>query len=447
MSIIHFSTAFKALDTFVAQYNATSDNLSSRLRQPVIATAREVIRIYGASLLKASKEPSFDALNIPSLKTNNVQLATIAHTSTRTIQRHLKKLLEANILTKKIWHGSNASYELYFNPKILLINGQQPVDKPSIQEKTEKTKTTDNQFFKNDMRTTCPHTDSSNNSYINNILIAVDKKLDAENRRSSLSLTANNLIGNDTGSTEKKKQQTHFSRYAEKEGVIKKTEPHTQGTPGARNFRQREHINHQKHTQNQCDTDAEKEGKSLEAIEQAKDTVSRLEASGFASFNLYVDALWKLAKNNLYEHVFLTKHQEKRAKELLHLWYKPVKEQHLDKVHKVYLERIELVCKYIAKDPQNRFVQLPNSYFDPTNKFGFTGTKVWYENQMRSKRKTHLKLILHAQIRRFVNNEEKQTAKQKPRLSLFKDCEKKIQKLGNPELLEQFYKAVLNHTS
>ncbi|WP_420571915.1 hypothetical protein [Kordia sp.] len=84
MSIIHFSRAFKALDHFVEQHNTTADSLSDRLRQSVIATAREIIRIYGASLLKESKKASFDAANIPSLKTNNVQLAKIARVSTRT---------------------------------------------------------------------------------------------------------------------------------------------------------------------------------------------------------------------------------------------------------------------------------------------------------------------------------------------------------------------------
>ncbi|WP_053002649.1 hypothetical protein [Kordia jejudonensis] len=78
MSIIHFSTVFKALDVFVDKHNAFSDNLSSRLRQPVIATAREIIRIYGASLFKASKETCFDTTSIPPLKTNNVQLAKIS---------------------------------------------------------------------------------------------------------------------------------------------------------------------------------------------------------------------------------------------------------------------------------------------------------------------------------------------------------------------------------
>jgi len=41
--IINFSTVFKALDTFVAQHNTASESLSTRLRQPVVATVGMVL--------------------------------------------------------------------------------------------------------------------------------------------------------------------------------------------------------------------------------------------------------------------------------------------------------------------------------------------------------------------------------------------------------------------
>ncbi|WP_298418104.1 hypothetical protein [uncultured Kordia sp.] len=418
MSIIHFSTVFKALDVFVEKHNAFSDDLSSRLRQPVIATAREIIRIYGASLFKASKKASFDTASIPPLATNNVQLAKISHTSTRTIKRHLKKLLKANVIIEKINYGRKANYELYLNPKILLINSEKAVNKQPNQKENKKLKKTDNQFFKKDYWTTCPQTDASNNSYINNILIAVDNKMNIDRSLSYRSSKVEALAGN------------NFTGYVEKEGGKRIKEPLSQGTPGARNLKRT--------------NDVEKEGELPEVKTQAKDIDSRLEASGIPFLNSYVDILWELAKKKLYKEVCLTENVEKKTKELLYLWYQPVKKQHLDKVHNVYMKRIELVQKYLAKDSKNRFVQLPHLYFDTKNKNGFAGTKVWYEDHIRSKQKIRLKLITHAQIRRFLNNEQKNTINQKPRLALFKDCEKRIQQLGKPVLLNQFYTAVLN---
>ena len=438
MSIIHFSTVFKVLDVFVEKHNAASDSLSNRLRQPVIATAREVIRIYGASLFKVCKESFFDTSNIPPLKTNNVQLAKISHVSTRTIKRHLIKLIKADIITRKICHGRYKNYELFLNPKILLINCEKAVDKRAIQENNAKSKRTDNQFFKKEYLTTCPPSDTSNNSYINNILIAVDNKLNTQNQRSSLSLTNFNFSGNKTGN--------NFTGYVEEEGVIQMTESPTQNAPGEQNFHQKESENHQKHNYNQCD-DVEEEAVISEVKTQAKDTDSRLEASGIPFLISYVEKLWKFARQTIYKDQFLNKYQITTAKELLLDWYTPVKDRHLEKVHQVYIARLKLVKKYLDKDREKRFVQLPDRYFDTKNPFGFTGTKRWYENQKRSQKVTRAKLITHAQIRRFVSNEQKRTSNQKPRLPLFHDCEKKVQRFQNPKLLDQFYKRVLEYTS
>ncbi len=421
MSIIHFSTVFKALDVFVEKHNAFSDDLSSRLRQPVIATAREIIRIYGASLFKASKKAGFDTASIPPLATNNVQLAKISHVSTRTIKRHLKKLLQANVIIEKINYGRKANYELYLNPKILLINSEKAVNKTTNQKENEKTKTTDNQFFKKDYQTSCPQTDASNNSYINNILIAVDKKLNIDRKLSSSSSKVKTLAGN------------KLAGYVEKEGKEKIKEPLSQGTPGARNFKRT--------------NDVEKEGELPEVKTQAKGIDSRLEASGIPFLISYVEKLWKFARQTIYKDQFLNKYQITTAKEVVLDGDTPVKDRHLEKVHQVYIARLKLVKKYLDKDREKRFVQLPDRYFDTKNPFGFTGTKRWYENQKRSQKVTRAKLITHAQIRRFVSNEQKRTSKQKPRLPLFRDCEKKVQRLQNPKLLGHFYKSILDYIS
>lgn len=123
MAIIQYSTAFNALEGYVNQHNASTKDLSSHIRQAMILTTQEIIKIYSISLLKANSIAAIDLQNLPPLKTNNVQLAKRAKASTRTIQRHLKRLIEANIITKKIWHGSNSGYELFINPNILLIGG------------------------------------------------------------------------------------------------------------------------------------------------------------------------------------------------------------------------------------------------------------------------------------------------------------------------------------
>ena len=172
MSIIHYATAFNALDTYVENYNRNTNFLSEQVRQAMILTTREIIKIYSLSLLKANSIGSVDLQNLPPLRTNNVQLAKKANASIRTIQRHIARLREANIITAKKWRGSKADYELFINPDILLVTGKQVVNKAKSTLKEPQNLNTENQHLKEIQTPTCPHTDTSNNGYINNIIIA-----------------------------------------------------------------------------------------------------------------------------------------------------------------------------------------------------------------------------------------------------------------------------------
>ena len=405
MAIIQYSTAFNALEGYVNQHNASTKDLSSHIRQAMILTTQEIIKIYSISLLKANSIAAIDLQNLPPLKTNNVQLAKRAKASTRTIQRHLKRLIEANIITKKIWHGSNSGYELFINPNILLIGGVKAVNKPENELQTEKSKTTDNQFFKNLRTTTCPHTDTSNNGYINNIIIGVDK---LKTKASSLPLTNGYESRNATSNT--------FTGYTGKIDPTKKN-------------------------------DAGEIERKSRATDQTSAEISGVDQARSASLSFYVKSFWKLARNTIYKDHYLTQSQEKMALKLLYLWYEPVSDKQLQNVHEVYVSRLGIVQKYIARDPTKRYVQLPDKYFDPQNPSGFTGTRIWYQKQKKREYEVRLKLILQAQIRRFLNNEKKETAKQKPRLELFRSCETRISKLGQPELLNTFHASVLNHST
>ncbi|WP_339625398.1 hypothetical protein [uncultured Winogradskyella sp.] len=402
MPIIQYSSAFNALDLYVKQHNAVTQDLSSHIRQAMILTTREIIKIYSLSLLKANSIRAVDLENPPPLKTNNVQLAKRSNASTRTIQRHLKRLIEAKVIIKKIWHGSNSGYELWLNPDILLISGRKAVNNLKKEPEHQKTEVVENQFFKKDTSTTCPHTDSSNNGYINNIIIGVNK---LKKEMSSLPLTFGYESRNATSNT--------FTRYTE--------------WKSAKNL-----------------DDAEGKVRKKRVTIQTGAEISEAQVARSATLMVYVNNLWMLSRNTIYQETYLTQSQEKIAKKLLLKWYDPVPDKQLAKVHQVYVERIAMVQKFIAKAPETRYVQLPNLYFDPQNPSGFTGTKSWYQKQKKREIEVQFKLILHAQIRRFLNNEKKHTAKQKPRLELFRACETRINKLGRPELIKAFHASVLD---
>lgn len=405
MPIIHYATAFNALDTYVDNYNTNTTSLSQQVRQAMILTTREIIKLYALSLLKANSINAIDLQNLPPLRTNNVQLAKKVKASSRTIQRHLHRLREANIITSKNWRGSKADFELHLHPDILLINGKKAVEKPKMPLKEAQNLKSENQSIIKEETTTCRHTDTCNNGYINNILIAVSN---SKKTTSSLPLTSTDKSRNATGNRET--------------GYTGETAP-------------------------KKNDDAGETARNKRVTAQTGAENSDADVARSASLSVYIKALWTLARNTIYKGQYLTQSQEQQALNWLQLWYEPVPDKMLSKVHQVYVERMAIVQKYIAKDPENRFVQLPNQYFNPMNPFGFTGTRKWYQKQKAREQEVQHKLILHAQIRRFLRNEEKDTARQKPRLELFRSCETRISKLGKPDLLKEFHASVLNQNT
>ena len=129
MIVIHYPTAFKALDCYIDTFNESAENKKDKLRTGAVMTAKELIRIYGISLLKANGSHEVIAENLPTLQTNNKQLSKLVKCSSRTIQRHILKLQSAGIIINKIFHGSNSNFEVLINPKILLVKQKLNVDK------------------------------------------------------------------------------------------------------------------------------------------------------------------------------------------------------------------------------------------------------------------------------------------------------------------------------
>ena len=165
MIVIHYPTAYKALDCFIDTFNERAAHKKDRLRTGAVMTAKELIRIYGISLLKANGCQEIKEEELPPLQTNNKQLAKLVKCSSRTIQRHILKLHSAGIITGKVFHGSNSNFELLINPKILLVKQKLTVDKAQKQFREQIERAEQNHLkstFLKFSKTNCPHTYSSN---------------------------------------------------------------------------------------------------------------------------------------------------------------------------------------------------------------------------------------------------------------------------------------------
>jgi len=479
---INFSEAFKALDGYVKAYNSDESQRkdgAKPLRQSMVATAQELIRLYGAYLLKAKLPDTIDKDGLPPLITNNKQLATLCNASSRTIQRHIIRLQEAGIITDKKWHGSDHPYDLWITPEVLWITNEEDkkttVSSSSTNE-PDKIKNTVNQLVKKFDMSKCPHSDPSTTTTTKkNILIGVDKPEEGlenstptleEERCGHAPTVSENGPGYRGISGCISGTRDDFSSDNSKgpNGPISPSSP--QVCPGSTD-RKRHHAQFERFVKDPNPTvaQAEMENKTNKVSEagQGKETERKRRCvepgntgnrelgppaaspERTSSLNFYTDMLWVLAKNTLYKDVFLTDMQAKKGKQLIKGWYEIIGTDRLARAHEIYIERIGLVQKYIKKEPGKRYVQLPNRYFDITNPHGFAGTKKWWVEQENRKVETRAKLITHNQIRRYLNNEKKDASVKKPSMQLYRECEQRVGMLGDGKLLQQFYAAVYNN--
>jgi len=414
---LHYSTTLRALHRYTEAYNQSH---TPKLKASMIHTAQELLKIYGLCLLKESRLSPITPETLKPLRTNNVQMAKRTQNSTRTIQRHIVRLQEAGIITKKVFHGSRASYELYFNPEVLLISYSKPVD---IRKKQKKEaiqsifQESDNQPFKKQPATKCPRTEGGNKRYItNNIVMDVDKCHIGDILKSSGIESGNEKKRSSAGQNALKKRGNSPSGNTSRGNTGKKS----------------------------AEKNIEGAGRKVQKgrASQKKPLAQGPETARRTSLDFYVKMLWNLVLKVLYKDVFLTQRQHHIGKKLLYRWFEPVETEKHAALYKHYLQRIELVRRYLEKDPENRFVQLPNRYFNPKNPNGFAGTKAWLKAHNIRKRKTRAKLITYAQIKRYRQNQNKNVKYQKPTLELYLECEKRVEQLQNPQLLIQFHEAV-----
>lgn len=422
MIVIHYPTAFRALDLFVRCYNDTPSNGGAPLRTGPVAAAREIIRLYGVSLLKTTSMTDIDPNHLPSLQTNNQQLAKQLCCSTRTIQRYIRKLQDVQLITAKNFRGSNANYELWFNPRVLLVKEKLDAEKcrqdyyrlfSGLVEKEKQTLAVAEQTTK------CPHTYSGNTGNIlNNLIITVQKP---EKRLISPETSANAGIplvekpGNRSGNTEE-------IAKAEVKAFLKKNKKDCAGNFCGQNVEKTEEI------ASRADTSIHRDG----VIDPARDN----------SLTLYTRLFWMMAKNLLYKDITLTDHVLSLTRVRIRALYEPVKDQHLDYVHQHYIARLSLVAKFIARDPSKRFVMLPHLYFDTSNANGFVGTKKWYREHLARQQSNAKERKCGDAIRKYLRNEKKHTSEQRDRLKVYRECENTVGKLNDPILLQRFYAAV-----
>lgn len=124
--LLHFRETKKAIAAHIKAYNEKlrkeqpREYKALKIKAPVIQTVNTLLYAYSKFLHNNKKQ----GLTNPVFKINNKAIYTMLNglRSEATIWRHIKRATDAGVLDKGqyVFHGSNSSFELGFNPSILV---------------------------------------------------------------------------------------------------------------------------------------------------------------------------------------------------------------------------------------------------------------------------------------------------------------------------------------
>ena len=396
--IIDYSKSFKQIDKFFEEFNkGKSMGDKTRLKSNAKAIAYTLIKLYGHHLYKKKMlfvkgtigAELYD--DIPPLSTNNIRISEKVGCTDRTVKRHVKRLVEAGLIVKKVNHGRVNNYELWINPEILGVKKKldlkeinQKISAEILREDSEKTENK-NPSPISSLRTKSPlnvscDTETKNINNINNT--TVDKEsLKSDDSNSVSPKVETNETTLETRESQPKKSTTN-----------KKTE--------------------------------KKETKSSAKSKELDKYITTV-----------VDFLWNISKSLIYTDFELEDHQEPIAKKHLKRYFeKAPNKETAKRWYQQYTKRITMASTYYKNHPEYE-IHLPSHYFDPTNKKGFTATKIWYIKFLESRIKNNKNRILNAAIRQI---------KIAPKdFGVFQSAQQKVNRFKDDKLIEKFNKKVI----
>ena len=383
---IDFSPSFRKIQEFADNYNeqflqakeASSkqkeigaaekiNDIKKMLRSSHITLMKRLVECLSSQINKNQKlygplDYSIQEDDVPHLITNNVCLGKSLGLTSKTVYNQLKRLESAGFICDRTFRGSRSDYKIKLNSACLqlILNGN-PVLIPNGLERVENVvnKRTENdlttrlnastrtqkQVISHDGKKKIHHTgeiktiENNNNNRSGEI---VDK--------STISGILNSFKGTTTNQENPDSQQANSeqknARSYQSERSERKTPPPVAADPPQ---------------ERQLSTDVKNYGQLL---------MNFMFATIFSKMPYHAPKQLDACREFLIRELGDLEGRELKAK---------FKEIRL---------RMMLAWDYVQRDPDNRFI--PNSpikYFDPNNRNGYAGTRIWYDKFKESKRK------------------------------------------------------------
>lgn len=129
---VDYPRSIMLLEEHIKQHNDKATSAAGRIKVTHQALAEKLIRLFRKHFAEWQAHNGFvynpATTPLPTLRTNNEFLAKIMGCTSRTIRNYRDRLEALDLITTTILHGSNASFELVFNPNFLwVVAGSDPL--------------------------------------------------------------------------------------------------------------------------------------------------------------------------------------------------------------------------------------------------------------------------------------------------------------------------------
>ena len=422
---LDYKKTFKALEEQIAKYNKNIQLVAPQLykkhslKSTHFFTMQVIFKMYAKHLINQQR------MGITSdnpFKTNNVAIAKKrgANFNKATAWEHIKRLQLAGIITKKTWHGSNSSYELEFNPECLVAA-----------QNLEYTQL-----------------------LINGVCFAANLEPEELDINARVNLLAKNPLFADAREGRIIVKNNHIDsrteiehNYNTESGIVNlkfwlRANCLGQNIQINNDFFDRE----QEHRSKTASLGEPQRSENKFMRPAPPDVKNPVKPYGLAAI---VNISWNFAHQMLYPNLqcngkTLSEREREKGKELIEHWYlknlEKSKKTTVSELMKGFTTRVQLAKKFVEREP-DRFIPVPSTYFHEDFSGGFYGTAEWaWKNQITKSEIDRLNFDL-SELRTVLRAFYKSGLP-----SDYVKAEQRIGKMHNPELLELFYKCVVDRT-
>lgn len=367
---LHLAKSRKqCLRPLVNEYNQGRP-LRQRLRSAHIKLAEHLLNLYFARL-KSAQGPGRLVLvpgqPLPTLRTSNGALAKEMGVTSRTIMNLRERLAQAGIIAAGAWHGTNSSYELHLNPLALHLQ-------------TRQIHQNQNALFFAIQWKTFRHIETGNLLQDTNKAL-LESGADVENTATQAAPDTREAAATSVPVT--KKAAPTSTPDTEQTGYETDENPTTARGPEP--------------APPSCAAPPRQQpAETLPAL--LEEATGHLAPKDRNEVERIGRSIWAYAHAELYGDKWLSHsvcwEAQVALTEYLAWWVKP---GHFEKARLIVMRRIDMVRNWLDRDPTRRkaalgsiestpaerWIPLPNHYFDMRNEHGFHRTQEWYNRRQR----------------------------------------------------------------